>query len=377
MSNIPSENEIPQFVEEKDRYIEIYKITNTETGKLYIGQAVSHILNHGKYRRYGSKKRLDCHFSEAMKNNKDKECRYLNNSIRKYGNDKFVVELIDTCPMDKGDEVEAKYITQYNSIFPFGYNLKIGGTVFKHCDESRRILSESYYKSLDKEEVENTIPNNILKSQDQLKMERLDNVDLPEDIDNCDKYIKICKLNSDKKLLVLKIGDVEISFGSKKLSNEQLKQNIIDFIKKVKIYKNERNNSAKLLDVPEIPHSNDNFAENNEHIASKDEYLKSIEIYKKHLIQKKEKKQFDFICKKCGNKKNKEDFRVKYHTCRDCERQANRDRTNANKDKYRLLARLNSEKHKDRTNARKREQRCLKKLFKLSQDNIAQNISVS
>jgi hypothetical protein len=103
MPNLPIEEEVPQFVEEKDRYIELYKITNIETGKLYIGQAVSHMLNHGKYRRYGAKKRLDSHFSEAMKNNKDKECRYLNNSIRKHGITKFIVELIDTCPMDKGD----------------------------------------------------------------------------------------------------------------------------------------------------------------------------------------------------------------------------------------------------------------------------------
>ena len=38
------------------------------------------------------------------------------------------------------------------AVFPFGYNLKIGGTVFKHSDESRRILSESYYKSLEKDD---------------------------------------------------------------------------------------------------------------------------------------------------------------------------------------------------------------------------------
>jgi len=377
MSQIPSEDEIPKFVEKKDRYIEIYKITNTETGKLYIGQTVSHMLNHGKYRRYGSQKRLNCHFSEAIKNNKDKECRYLNNSIRKYGNDKFIVEQIDICHMDKGDEVEARYITQYNSIFPFGYNLKIGGTVFKHCDESRRILSEGYYKSLDKKDNINTIPNNMLKSQDQSKMERLENIDLPEDIDNYDKYIRICNLNSNKKLLVLKIGDIEISFGSKKLSNEDLRQNIIDFIKKLKIYKEERKNSAKLLDVPEIPHSNDNFAENNENIASKYEYIKSVEIYKKHLMQKKEKKQFDLICKKCNIQKNKEDFRGKRCTCRYCERQANANRTAANKDKYKLLAKQNREKHKDRTNARKKEQRRLKKLESIPKENINSNVSSS
>ena len=369
MPSLPIEEEIPQFVEEKDRYIEIYKITNIITRKLYIGQTVSHMLNHNKYRRYGSQKRLDCHFSEAMKNNKDKECRYLNNSIRKHGIDKFIVELIDTCSMDKGDEIEAKYITDYNSIFPFGYNLKIGGTVFKHSDESRRILSEGYYKSRDKQNTDNTDNNDnnevnknvsIIKSLDQNKLERFKDTELPEDIDNSDKYIRIANLKN-KKLLVLKIGEIEISFGSKKKTIEDLKQDIIDFIKKLKIYKNEHDKSAKLLDVPEYPKSNDNFAENNEHIASKDEYLKSIKIYKQHLKQKKDKKQFDLICVKCNIQKNKEDFRKKLHTCRDCERQANRDRLNNNREKYREMSRLNREKHKDTINAKRKERRSLAK----------------
>jgi len=351
MSQLPKEEDIPQFVNEKDRYIEIYKITNSSTGKLYIGQTVSHMLNHGKYRRYGSTKRLSSHFSEAIKNNKDKECRYLNNSIRKYGIDKFNVELIDICPMDKGDEFEAKHITEYNSIFPFGYNLKIGGTVFKHCDESRRILSESYYKSLNKtqsRDSNNTSDNKILNSTDQNKIDRLDNIDLPDDITDIDKYTRISN-NKNKNLVILKIGDVEISFGSKKKTNDELKQDIIIFIDKVKKYKIERNNnSAKLPDVPETPHSNDNFADNNEHIASKDEYLKSIEIYKQHLKQKKEKKKFNFICKTCNIHKQKNDFRRQLRQCRPCEILANRQREKANPEKYKLIRQKTKENSKEK-----------------------------
>ncbi len=36
-----------------ERYCEIYKITNLTTDKIYVGQAVSHILNHKRYRPYG------------------------------------------------------------------------------------------------------------------------------------------------------------------------------------------------------------------------------------------------------------------------------------------------------------------------------------
>lgn len=379
MSQLPREEDIPQFVDENDRYIEIYKITNSITGKLYIGQTVSHMLNHGKYRRYGSAKRLDSHFSEAIKNNKDKECRYLNNSIRKYGIDKFKVELINICPMEKGDVVEAKYITEYNSIFPFGYNLKIGGTVFKHCDESRRILSESYYKSLNKtqasdsDKLENKSDDKILNSTDQNKIDRLENVDLPDDIDNIDnidnidKYIRIYNKKT-KHLLILKIGDIELSFGSKKKSNDELKQDIIKFIDKVKQYKQEHKNSAKLPDVPETPHSNDNFADNNEHIASKDEYIKSIEIYKQHLQQKKEKKKFNFICRICNIQKQKEDFRRQLRQCRPCEQIANRKREEANPEKYKLIKQKIRDKKRELRNAKAREQRRLARLAK--QNNI-------
>jgi hypothetical protein len=59
-----------KIVEKHERYIEIYKITCKSNSKIYIGQAVSHILNTGKYRRYGMKKRLDCHISEAFSSKK-------------------------------------------------------------------------------------------------------------------------------------------------------------------------------------------------------------------------------------------------------------------------------------------------------------------
>ena len=62
------------------RYCEIYKITNTINNKIYIGQAVSHILNHKKYRPYGMEGRFKSHIHEAFSNKKN-QCHYLNNSI--------------------------------------------------------------------------------------------------------------------------------------------------------------------------------------------------------------------------------------------------------------------------------------------------------
>ena len=321
---IPKEHEIPRFVEEQERYVEIYKITNTENNKIYVGQTVSHMLNHGKYRRYGSQKRLDSHISEAIKNNKDKQCHFLNNAIRKYGADKFNTELIDICLWEDRDKIEAEYIEKMDAIFPKGYNLKVGGTVFKHTDESRKRLALATVKSLD-----------------QKKLERFDDVDLPdgfESLDNYDQYIRIANLNKKKNLVVLAIGDIELSFGSVKLDNNILKNQALEFIKKLIKYK--RENTAKPLDDRETPHSNDNFADNNEHIASKDEYKIAEANYNVILRQRKEKKKFNLICIKCNVLKTKEEFRKHLHICRACERAANRIREEANKERYRANAKV-------------------------------------
>ena len=52
------------------RYCQIYKITNIKTKKVYVGQSVSHILNHKRYRPYGYYGRFKCHISEAFSNKK-------------------------------------------------------------------------------------------------------------------------------------------------------------------------------------------------------------------------------------------------------------------------------------------------------------------
>ena len=122
------------------RYCEIYKILNHTTGKIYVGQSVSHILNHKRYRPYGHEGRFRCHISEAFSTKKN-QSHYLNNAIRKYGVEDFIVELIEYCEMSNADERETHYIKELNSLFPNGYNLKNGGSVFTHSDESKKRVS--------------------------------------------------------------------------------------------------------------------------------------------------------------------------------------------------------------------------------------------
>jgi len=133
----------------KDVVIEIYCITCSVTNKQYIGQTVSHVLNHNKYRKYGTQKRFLSHISEAIKNTKQKQCWYLNNAIRKYGKESFSAELLYVCTKEDSDEEETKMIKEYNSLFPTGYNLKLGGTSFVHTNESKKILSNGVKKYFD------------------------------------------------------------------------------------------------------------------------------------------------------------------------------------------------------------------------------------
>ncbi len=51
---------------------EIYMIRNIHTGMAYIGQTVTHRMNHSRYRPYGYIRRFKSHVSEALCDNKEK-----------------------------------------------------------------------------------------------------------------------------------------------------------------------------------------------------------------------------------------------------------------------------------------------------------------
>jgi group I intron endonuclease len=210
-----------------ERYCEIYKIVNLTTGKIYVGQAVSHILNHKKYRPYGYEGRFRCHISEAFSSKKN-QSHFLNNAIRKYGVHDFVVELIECCEINKSDEREIHYIKELNSLYPNGYNLKNGGNLFSHSDESKKRLS-----------------NGVLNYFKDKKFDRFKNIkNIDSDIE---KYIKPLKKYNEQYGWYVYIDRCKADFGGVHIPLEESKKNAIEFVEKLREIISD---TSKLLEVP-------------------------------------------------------------------------------------------------------------------------------
>jgi group I intron endonuclease len=200
--------------EPTNRYCEIYKIINLSSNKIYVGQAVSHILNHRRYRPYGHEGRFRCHISEAFSTKKN-QSHYLNNAIRKYGAEDFVVELIECCDTKDADEREIFYIKELNSLYPNGYNLKNGGHTFTHSDESKKRLSngvKNYYKN---------------KKYDRFK--NITKID-----DDVDKYIKPLNKYNKQYGWYVYINKCKADFGGIHISLDDSKNSAFEFIQNLK-----------------------------------------------------------------------------------------------------------------------------------------------
>ena len=94
----------------------IYKITNIINNKIYIGQTSNSI-----------EQRFKSHIREAKQG--EEGCRYLNNAIRKYGADNFIVEELEECIDALLSEKEKHWIEKLSSHYSTGkgYNISYGG----------------------------------------------------------------------------------------------------------------------------------------------------------------------------------------------------------------------------------------------------------
>ena len=117
----------------------IYKITNTISGKCYIGET--------------KQESPELRWKEHLRNfNNDKGCPALKDAIKKYGLDKFKFEVIIICFDEDRFKYEIEYIKKFNSQVPNGYNILpggIGGAGFqgkKHTKETIQKIIENGQK---------------------------------------------------------------------------------------------------------------------------------------------------------------------------------------------------------------------------------------
>jgi group I intron endonuclease len=107
----------------------IYTIRNKTDKKIYVGQTIQDV---------------EARWKDHLR--KESNCRYLKSAINKYGVDNFVFQLVCITFDNQLDDMEIKYIEQYNCLVPNGYNLRLGGNSGRHHAETKQKISETLKK---------------------------------------------------------------------------------------------------------------------------------------------------------------------------------------------------------------------------------------
>jgi group I intron endonuclease len=108
----------------------IYLITNTITGKQYIGQTTQLDVN----------KR----WTQHKTGNYSKKGGCLSKAIEKYGVDNFKFQIVCICFDEDCNKYEIEYIKKFNTISPNGYNLESGGKNHKCHPDTIKKLSDLF-----------------------------------------------------------------------------------------------------------------------------------------------------------------------------------------------------------------------------------------
>lgn len=113
----------------KEEKFLIYKIENKINGKIYIGQTV---------------RSLEKRWRQHCEPNNDK-CRVLHRAIKAHGKMAFDVCVLDDTATSVEDlnNLEIKYIKEYDCLAPKGYNLTTGGSSYTMSEETKKKISEA------------------------------------------------------------------------------------------------------------------------------------------------------------------------------------------------------------------------------------------
>lgn len=93
----------------------IYKFTNKITGESYVGASIN------------IQKRYNAHKNRYGHNSKCREHSYFHDKLEEYGFSNFDFEVLEECNKEQLTEKEQFYIKKFDTVFPRGYNVSIGG----------------------------------------------------------------------------------------------------------------------------------------------------------------------------------------------------------------------------------------------------------
>jgi len=117
---------------------EIYVII-FPNGKRYIGQCQSYSFSNSVVVKRGSEKRWKEHICYSKTRNK--HC-VLHLALQKYGAHNCIFKTIFICDVHKLDYYEVKFIRQYKTLLPNGYNMNIGGRFITRTSYINASMSE-------------------------------------------------------------------------------------------------------------------------------------------------------------------------------------------------------------------------------------------
>ena len=122
----------------------VYKITNSITNKIYVGVTIRPINQRWNRHKFNA-----IHKTDVTNHTWNMP---LYRSMRKYGVDKFTIDLLEEVDNSELNERERYWISELNTIAPNGYNITIGGNVllgeehpvygYKHSEEFKQRLSK-------------------------------------------------------------------------------------------------------------------------------------------------------------------------------------------------------------------------------------------
>lgn len=233
---------------------QIYSIRNKINGKYYIGQAVCFTGSNNN--KWGTNGRWKSHLREAISSNIKDHCTILNNAIRKYGKENFEVSALIKCHKNELDEHEINFIQQFNSIKPYGYNIKAGGYSSKLNEDSILKMKESRIGYIHSDETKEKIgTSQIGNRRSTMKRKNVEDNDLPKyiissRINNIFKRYIICKfpIGIDKAEYIPDISFSVVKYGTK----ENALESAINHLDKLK----EQYNYIK-EEILEIKNTND------------------------------------------------------------------------------------------------------------------------